>query len=133
MTLQQKIAWFNIAVAALAILAYFILLPIVGPWRATGGFGVLGLAGIGGFVWMFAKRNGRIVTDERDVAISRKALSFAKTCACATLLVAFLILVGIQGTKSAISVQGLSLVIWWVVCAYLMIYSIAMLVFYARE
>jgi hypothetical protein len=44
-TLQQKVAWFNLAVFAAAVLAYVALVPVLGAVPALGAFGICGLWG----------------------------------------------------------------------------------------
>ncbi len=133
MTLQQKVAWFNLSVAILAIAAYAILLPFLGPWRAMGAFGILGLAGFSGVLYFLEKRKGHIVGDERDTTIARKALIIAQSTHWVILIAAFVITVYFVGDHGTISMQALSLVVWAAFCAYLIINSAAMLVLYARD
>src|SRR3990172_12333253 len=113
MSIPQKVAWLNLIVSVLAILAYFALWPWIGPWRAMGAFGLLGLAGISGFLYVREKRRGRVVTDERDQMISLKAMTIAKSVVLVGLILAFLVALLLVGEEGAIPVQGLSMVVWW--------------------
>ncbi len=133
MTLQQKVAWLNLSVALLAIAAYAILVPLLGPWRAMGAFGILGLAGFGGVLYFIEKRKGHIVADERDTTIARKAFIIAKSALWTILIAAFVITVYFVGDHGTVSMQGLSLVVWAAFSAYLIINSVAMLVLYAKD
>ena len=70
MSATQKFAWFNLAVIALTVLAVLLLLPFLGK-GALGGFGFLGLIGLGPV--FFRKKPGQVVTDERDQLIGRRS------------------------------------------------------------
>ncbi len=76
MSRQEKHAWFNLAVLGLALIAYAVLVPVLGPRPAIAGMGLCGLWGLGGF--LFYPR-GRIVDilDERDLSIQRRATRIA--------------------------------------------------------
>lgn len=67
MTLQQKVAWFNLAVLAAAVLAYVALVPVLGAVPALGAFGICGLWGLS--VLFYRRREGQVVTDEREQLI----------------------------------------------------------------
>ncbi len=71
MVVQQKVAWFNLAVLGAAVLTYVVLLPLIGASRALGAFGICGLWGFGAF-FHFCRREG-VLMDERDEFILRKA------------------------------------------------------------
>ena len=134
MTLQQKIAWYNLSVALLAIITYFVLLPMLGPWRATGAFGILGFAGFSVLFYLLEKRKGGLVLgDERDQAINRQAYIIAKSLVWVVFFVAFALIATYIGDDGVISIRSLGFVVWWIFAGYLVIYSIATLVLYARH
>jgi hypothetical protein len=68
MTLQQKVAWFNLAVSGAAVLAYVALVPVLGAGPALGAFGICGLWGFS--VLFHRRRKGQVVTDEREQLIA---------------------------------------------------------------
>lgn len=71
MTVQQKQAWFTLAVCVAALVTYAVLLPLLGPARAWGAFGILGLAGVPA---LFSRRGKvKVLLDERDELIGRRA------------------------------------------------------------
>src|SRR5437899_10058017 len=70
MSATQKFAWFNLAVIALTLVVVLALLPFLGK-GALGGFGFLGIIGLGPL--FFRKRPGQVVADERDILIQRRA------------------------------------------------------------
>ena len=77
MNAQQRHAWYNLAVLSAAVAAYLVLLPYIGPHRAPGAIGILGLWGFGA---LFYRRRGRPVTlDERDQMIRRTSVAIGYT------------------------------------------------------
>ncbi len=75
MTAQQRNAWYNLLVFAVAVAAYLVLVPLIGFSRAWGAFGLCGLWGFG--VLFYKRKRGRLVQDERDEQIGRRSLLFA--------------------------------------------------------
>lgn len=67
----QKMAWFNLAIITLAVAAYLILLPLIGPMRALSGFAFLGILGFS--VLFVNKRKNEVIADERDKEIGYKS------------------------------------------------------------
>jgi len=66
MSAWQRLAWFNLAVVTSTIVLVVALIPVLGPTRAQGGFGVLGLLGFAPF---FHHRGNKVLEDERDQMI----------------------------------------------------------------
>lgn len=64
-------AWFCLGILALCLVTYFALLPFIGPMRAQGAFGFMGLLGLLPFFWFVVFRKEMI--DERDWAFLRKS------------------------------------------------------------
>jgi len=74
----QKIAWLLVITISLAVVSSLVAVAIlyikVGIPKAFVGFALLGIAGFGGFGPMiFPKDKGKIICDERDTSINRKA------------------------------------------------------------
>jgi len=67
----QKFAWFNLAVIAWTVVAILLLLPFLGK-GALGGFGFIGLLGLGPL--FFRRRPGQVLADERDALIGTRSL-----------------------------------------------------------
>jgi hypothetical protein len=71
MNVQQKVAWFNIAVFVAALALYGALIPLIGPIPALGAYGVLGLWGL---VLLFYRRPKiGVLIDERDQLVNARA------------------------------------------------------------
>jgi len=133
MSAQQKHAWFNLVVAGMAILAYFALWPLIGPWRAMGAFGLLGFAGFNAFFYLKGKKSGRVVSDERDQAICAKAHTVAWSVIWVSIIAAFLVALRFFGEDGSIPIRGLGMFLWWSFCAFLVVQSLATLILYARR
>lgn len=133
MAFQQKIAWLNLTVALLAALTYFALWPVIGPWRAMCAFGLLGFAGISGFLYWRETRRGGVVADERDQVISLKSYAFAKSVIWVGLIVAFLIALESLGEDGTVPMEGLAMVVWWAFCLFLIVHALATLIMYRRQ
>ena len=71
MNVQQKVAWFNIAVFAAAVTAYGALVPVVGPSPALGAFGIVGLWGLTPF--FYQGRKAEVLVDERDEFVNLRS------------------------------------------------------------
>jgi hypothetical protein len=131
MTATQKHAWFNLAVVAFSVLTVAVLAPVLGPRRAMGGLGMLGLMGFG--VLFFRKRPGSVVTDERDAQIRLRALMltsalvwivYVETCVFVPWFY-----YGEHGAVPVVVIQASVLVAWIFVTV---VDSVATLVLYAR-
>jgi hypothetical protein len=71
----QKFAWFNLAVIAVCVVVVAALIPWLGPQRAMGGFGILGVMGFSPL--FFRRRGGECVADERDQMIWHRSVRIA--------------------------------------------------------
>jgi hypothetical protein len=72
MNAMQKIAWTELAVSVIAIATVSVLFPWLGA-RASGAFGLLGLIALSGL--FLRGRGNRVLVDERDREIERRATS----------------------------------------------------------
>lgn len=70
MNALEKVAWTELLVSAIAITLVTILYPWLGN-KAQAGFGVLGLLGC--TFWFVRHRKQKLLIDERDRAIERRA------------------------------------------------------------
>ena len=111
MAAAQKEAWFNLVIVLVVSIGVLALVPVLGPWRAQGWFGVLGLLGFGPF--FFRKRAGIVVSDERDDQIRRRSTVIAHVifwlffvAACVAASVTF-------GPNGAVPVAWVQMSGWW--------------------
>lgn len=132
MSPQQKYAAFNLSVALFAMLAYFVLMPFIGPWRATGAFGMLGLCGLSAFKLYHAAREGRVVSDEREQNVWQRATLVAKSVVWIGLVAAFLVALQTLGQEGLVSMHSLALGIWWAFAIFLLVQSAVFLFLAAR-
>jgi hypothetical protein len=66
MSTGQKQAWFSLVIVLLSAIVIVAATPVIGFRRAQGGLGFLGLWGFGPFLFLFRKRPGIVMSDERD-------------------------------------------------------------------
>jgi hypothetical protein len=132
MSPQQKYAAFNLSVALVAIIAYFVLLPLIGPLRATGAFGLLGLCGISGFLMYRQYRSGRFINDEREQQIWQRATLVAKSVIWVGLIAAFLVTLQTIGEDGRVSMHWLGLAIWWAFGIFMLVQSAVVLFLSAK-
>ena len=71
MNVQQKVAWFNLAVFAAAVVAYGAFVLLWGPLPALGAFGIFGLWGLTPFFYL--RRKSEVLVDERDQIVNLRA------------------------------------------------------------
>jgi uncharacterized membrane protein len=78
MNVQEKQAWFILAVMVLTVSIYAALGFTVGfqTWT-TGTLGLFGFAGLAPFIGMRERARGKIIYDERDVLIKQRAANAA--------------------------------------------------------
>ena len=117
----------------LGCIAVAILYAKVGMPKALAGFGLMGIAGLGGFSpLIFRKDKARVVFDERDKLIKEKAAlsGFAASCLVVGLvcMVPFFIL----GPKASISVNWLPNIWGCTFISQFFAYSVAILIQYSR-
>ncbi|MBX3413462.1 MAG: hypothetical protein KF708_12300 [Pirellulales bacterium] len=74
MSVSEKAAWMQLIVCLAAIAVVTLLLPWLGH-RATAGFALLALVTLSAV--FYRRRGNRIVVDERDMEIERRATSVA--------------------------------------------------------
>jgi len=70
-------AWYCLGVLALCLVSFFVLVPLIGPDRARGSFGFMGLLGLLPFFWFVVFRKEK--NDERDISFLQKSLSLGFT------------------------------------------------------
>jgi hypothetical protein len=76
MTLLQKIAWQRLAICALSVIVFGLIILLVGLSIAWSAFAILGLVGFLPFP-RSQSESGRIQLDERDQAINNRAMLIA--------------------------------------------------------
>jgi len=133
MNAEQKSAWFVIGVSVAVVVAFLILVPLLGLKFASASFALFGFAGLTPL--FFRKQPGKVVADERDRIIVRKAavaggmfsyLVFVMGCMAAWLIKM------IQG-EATIDIAVLPLLVFCGGIVLFLVRSIALLVLYRRE
>jgi len=127
MSALQKHAWFNLIVVALTAITVASLYPSLGA-KAYGGFGVLGLCGLGAlFHW---RRGKRVVTDERDEMINRRAMVWGYGVLWVVFVLAALVAPAVYG--QAVPIMVIESSVWVAFMILIATQSIAALVQYGR-
>lgn len=129
MSPMQKHAWYNLAVVVLSGGTVLALTPMMGV-AAQGGFGFLGLLGLGPF--FFRKKQGQVLADERDTQIQRKSV----IAGYSVFWVAFIggaCLAGLwYGLDGAVPVVVVMASCWYAAIVFVGVTSVATLVQYGR-
>jgi hypothetical protein len=131
----QKIAWFFVVTITVSIVLTLIAISILyakyGFPKAIAGFGTMGLAGVAGFSpLIFKKDKGKVIFDERDRIIKRRAALAGFGMSYLVVGLACMIPFSVLGPKASISVSWLPNIFGAAAIAMFYIYSIAILVQY---
>ena len=135
MNRTQKIAWFFVIMTSVAVIATITTITIlffkVGMPKALLGFGMIGLAGLGGLAPIFIKKDrGRVTFDERDRQIKERAGLTGFTAAFLFTGLACMIPFFVLGPKASISVKWLPQIWIGTFVTQFFFYSLAILVQY---
>jgi len=134
MTLQQKVAWFNLAVSAGAVLAYAALVPILGVLAAQAAFGICGLLGLSSL--FHRRQEGQVVTDEREQLIAVRSqlaglrifwVAFVAACMLTWAVVRY------HYDRSVVPVDVLPVLVMGGMIVFYVTQSIAVLIQYRRR
>ncbi len=124
----QKQSWFLLAVVGGTAVVVAALVPFLG-YGAMGGFGFLGLTGLGP---LFYRRKGNwVVMDERDLQIQRRAVVIAYTVFWLAFIAAGALVPFVYPESVPSRVVAAS--VWVALMLFLGVLSVATLVLYARE
>jgi len=129
MTPAQKNAWFSLAVVATCLAVLAALVPMLGPVRAQGAFGIMGLLGFGWF--FFRKPPGEVVADERDDQIRRRAMLIAHFVFWVVFLLAGVACPFLYGPTGAVPVLVVVYGLWLAFSLFLTVAAVATLVQYS--
>ena len=134
MVVQQKVAWFNLAVISASVFTCIVLIPLIGMPAALGAFGICGLCGFS-VVFYRRSRNG-VLIDERDQFILRKANAAGLWIFWELFVAACMITWGIiryLKHQETISVDVLPMLVLGGWVAFIFTQSIATLIQYGRS
>ena len=130
MTALQKYAWFNLGVIALTLSTIGLLYPVAGK-GALGGFGFLGLMGLGPL--FFRKKSGKVMMDERDESIAKRSWNFAFAIFwVVAVMFASLVSTSVYGSEGAVPVWIVQSSVFVGMIVIYAMSSIAILVQYGR-
>jgi uncharacterized membrane protein len=132
MNQQERIAWFSVVVTVTSVTVFAILAPFIGLTKATAAFSILALLALPTFFAWRNRTGGRVIFDERDLAIQAKAtrITFAVFwlyfwgCAMGAYFI-----FGEQGT---VPVQLVMTIAWLAFALLYFVISLAMIIQYRR-
>ncbi len=124
MSQLQKYAWFNLAVAGVAVVVYLVLVPIIGPEAALGAFGVCGLWGFGG-AFLREKSPAKVVWDERERMIWARSTRAGFAAFWGVFVIAAMAPFFVLGPEGSISVKILP---WYVLFGMFTVWVVKSLV-----
>src|SRR3954451_20330237 len=125
MTPAQKHAWYSLAVVATCLAVLAASVEALGPVRAQGAFGVMGLLGLGRS--FFRKRPGGVVTDERDEEIRRRATLIAHVVFWVVFILAGVACPFLYGPAGAVPVLVVVYGLWLSFCLVVTVAAVATL------
>ena len=130
---EQKRAWFVLGVFAVTIVAFLVLLPILGA-RA---WGMLGFFGFAGFTPLISKKRppGQVAYDERDTSIAHKATEGGAISAYMATILICMTAWFVHQAQGAVTIEIHTLPVMVVVntMVFMGVRSIVVLVLYGRE
>lgn len=125
----QREALFNLVVVVLALATVLVLYPFLGR-GAAGGFGMLGLLGLGPlFFW---RRRGQVLADERDQLIRRRATILAYTIFWLAFVASAMLTLAWYGGDGAVPVLVVMNAVWCGLMLFVGTHAIATLAQYGR-
>lgn len=127
----QKIARFRILVSTMALIAFFILIPILGIKAALAGFSLLAIQSLE--VFLFRKKKNEIGFDERDREINRRAGVAAGVISYLSFIIACFIIGVIYWSQQQIPIGSLVAIVLTGGMTLNLSHSIYILVAYGRE
>ena len=142
MNRQQKIAWFNIAVVAFAILlsgAGVLWLAVAwkagfpGSLSASGLLSVVLLHLLGPAIFHKKKQAGEVLFDERDTQISERAILSGNIASNTFYVLAFLCALLVLGLQGQMRAYVLGPIVCGAYCSSLLTQSLATLILYGRK
>ena len=131
MVAQERHALFNLIIALSALLIFATLIPILGPTKAQGAFGILGISGFGPLFLM--RRRGKVIADERDQIINLRAMQASFAIFWVLFVAGMMATYYIFQNRSTISIAILPLVLWLGWATLLICHSSILLLLYRRS
>jgi hypothetical protein len=111
---------------------FILLIPVLGLFRATGAFGILGLWGLTPlFAWR--RRGSReVYWDERDRAINSKATVIGYTVFWGFFVLSSMVPCLMYGEQGSMPVEVLPIIVWLSASVLLLVWSVATIIQYRR-
>ena len=136
MVRQKKLAGYQLAVFAAALLLYLVLWPFVGPRAALSATGLLGLWGVTPFLFRKRAAPGEVLEDERDREILRRAAVTGFTASYAVFILASMGIWGyghlVAGIET-LSIHCITVPVWIAFATIVVVRAVVTLRLYGRD
>ena len=109
---HEKLAVFNLSIAAIGILLFFLVWQTMGISKAYGGFAVFAFQGIGHLIFLRKKNRSEVIEDERDISIRLKSLSGANNFVLVYFVITSLAIYYTHLDAGVVSVDFFILFVW---------------------
>jgi hypothetical protein len=133
MNAMERVAWTELLVSVAAIISASLLIPWIGAQAATSSFGLLGLIALSGT--FLHRRGSRVVVDERDHEIARRAASIGVGTAWMGLFMTLIAATMWSNYTQAFSVST-ALLTWLIWLSFAVCYAtqgLIMIIVYRRQ
>lgn len=130
MSAMEKACWWELAVVLVTLLAVAILVPWFGN-AASGAFGLLGF--LAAAMFFVRHRRDRVVVDERDQEIERRATNLGVHMAWMFLFLGIILLILMNGNGDAVPKHILNWMIWGQFALCYLVKSLTGVYFYRRD
>jgi hypothetical protein len=127
MSPAQRQASFNLVVILLSVCTILAVAPAIGIRRAQGGLGLLGLLGLGPF--LFRKKPGRVFMDERDIVIQFRAWAVAYSVFWVAFVALCVSAPFTFGSSGFVPVELIQMSVWY---AFMIVWGVSSLVTLAQ-
>ena len=132
---HEKFAIFNISIALIAVILFFIIYLTVDPVktnRSWGAFGLIGFSVFGHMFFMRKKNAADVIEDERDKSIKLKSNTGGYSFALVYLILTSSLIYSCNLDSGVVPVHYVILLAWSGWAVYLMASSVIILVQYRR-
>ena len=136
MSIDQKMAWLMVGAAATGLILFAVLIPFIGIKPAFAAFGVIGFSGLGPLIFRKKRKAAVVAVDERGKTIGRKAALAGAIISYEVFILASMatwFIYRFGKGKELISVDALPCIVGGGWLAFMVSWSVALLILYGRE
>jgi len=136
MSTQEKQAWFALCILAATTVAYFGLYAISrSHLAASSAFALTALLAAQGLIDSRRRKNGEVVSDERDSQISCVALVTSYSIFWVAFVTATVVPLFVMGAEATMQIRtaDLASIVWPAMCLVVFIRSLAVVILHRRD